>query len=197
MEKLYTEDDKFRMACEANRQKKLLQKVQEQVTYDEEVLEWEKKTIEVPVIDPETGEPTGETETIEVNDYDRPIMIDEEQIDPITGETVIVHVQKHHTETRTKWVERLEIVDNPDNFARKFFPTSLGYVSRVVHNLTGMEEDFLNDTLNHLTVGYPIITYNADGTQNRQVAVTAEFIEECKRQKEKDFYGEVLNGTAE
>ena len=185
MEKLYTQDDYFNMACEANRQKKLLQKVQEQVTYDEEVLEWEKKTIYVPVIDPETGEPTGEEQPIEVDDYTKPIMIDE--IDPITGETI--KVQKHHTETRTKWVERLEIVDNPDNFARKFFPTSLGYVSRVVHNLTGMEEDFLNDTLNHLTVGYPIITYNADGTQNRNVQVTQQFIDECKTQKEIDFYG--------
>ena len=187
MEKLYTQDDYFNMACEANAQGKLLIKVQEEVEYDVEILEWEKKTITVPVIDPETGEPTGETETIEVDDYTKPIMVDE--VDPETGE--VHRVQKHHTETRTKWVERLEIVDNPDNFARKFFPTSLGYVSRVVHNLTGMEEDFLNDTLNHLTVGYPIITYNADGTQNRQVAVTAEFIEECKRQKEKDFYGEV------
>jgi len=193
MEKLYTQDDYFNMACEANAQGKLLIKVQEEIEYDVEVLEWEKKTISVPVIDPVTGEPTGETETIEVDDYTKPIMVDE--IDPITGETI--KVQKHHTETKTKWVERLEIVDNPDNFARKFFNTSLGYVSRVVHNLTGMEEDFLNDTLNHLTVGYPIITYNADGTQNRQVAVTAEFIEECKRQKEKDFYGDVINGAAE
>ena len=189
MEKLYTQDDYFNMACEANAQGKLLIKVQEEVEYNIEVLEWEKKTIRVPIIDPETGEPTGETQEIEVDDYTKPIMIDE--IDPITGETI--KVQKHHTETRTKWVERLEIVDNPDNFARKFFNTSLGYVSRVVHNLTGQKEDFLNDTLNYLTVGYPIITYNADGTQNRQVAVTAEFIEECKRQKEKDFYGDVIN----
>lgn len=189
MEKLYTQDDYFNMACEANAQGKLLTKVQEEVEYDVEVLEWEKKTITVPVIDPETGEPTGETETIEVDDYTKPIMVDE--IDPITGETI--KVQKHHAETRTKWVEYLQIVDNPDNFARKFFPTSLGYVSRVVHNLTGMEEDFLNDTLNHLTVGYPIITYNADGTQNRNVQVTQQFIDECKAQKEKDFYGEVIN----
>ena len=111
MEKLYTQDDYFNMACEANAQGKLLTKVQEEVEYDVEVLEWEKKTIVVPVIDPETGEPTGATETIEVDDYTKPIMIDE--VDPETGE---VHkVQKHHTETRTKWVERLEIVDNPDN----------------------------------------------------------------------------------
>lgn len=194
MEKLYTQDDYFNMACEANRQKKLLQKVQEEVEYDVEVLEWEKKTITVPVIDPETGEPTGKTETIEVDDYTKPIMVDE--IDPETGE---VHkVQKHHTETRTKWVERLEIVDNPDNFARKFFPTSLGYVSRVVHNLTGKEEDFLNDTLPSLVVGEAkIITYNADGTQNRDVVVTSQFIQDCKNQKLIDFYGEIPNGAAE
>lgn len=186
MEKLYTQDDYFNMACEANRQKKLLQKVPEQVTYDEEVLEWEKKTIYVPVIDPETGEPTGEEQPIEVDDYTKPIMVDE--VDTETGETI--KVQKHHTETRTKWVERLEIVDNPDNFARKYFYTSLGYVSRVVHNLNGETENFLNDTLPHLTVGYPIITYNADGTQNRGVNVTAEFLQECEEQKAKDFYGE-------
>ena len=185
MEKLYTQDDYFNMACQANAEGKKLIKVQEEVTYPVEVLEWEKKTIYVPVIDPETGEPTGEEQPIEVDDYTKPIMIDE--VDPETGETH--KVQKHHTETRTKWVEKLEIVDNPENFARKFFPTSLGYVSRVVHNLTGMEEDFLNDTLNHLTVGYPIITYNADGTQNRNVQVTQQFIDECKTQKEIDFYG--------
>lgn len=114
MEKLYTQDDYFNMACEANAQGKLLIKVQEEVEYDVEVLEWEKKTITVDDYDPETGEVIGHHTEI-VDDYDRPIMIDEEQIDPITGETVIVHVQKHHTETRTKWVERLEIVDNPDN----------------------------------------------------------------------------------
>lgn len=191
MEKLYTEDDKFNMACIANAQGKLLQTVQEEVTYSEEVLEWEKKTIYVPVIDPETGEPTGEEKPIEVDDYTEPIMIDE--TDPETGETI--KVQKHHTETRTKWVERLEIVDNPDNFARKFFQTSLGYVSRIVHNLNGEEENFLNDTLPHLTVGYPIITYNADGTQNRNVAVTAEFLQECEEQKARDFYGDINNGN--
>ena len=185
MEKLYTKDDYFHMACQANREGKLLARVQEEITYTVEVLEWEKKTILVPVIDPETGEPTGETETIEVDDYDRPIMV--EETDPVTGETITV--QKHHTETRTKWVERLEIQDNPDNFARKFFNTSLGYVSRIVHNLNGEEENFLNDTLPHLTVGYPIITYNADGTQNRNVPVTQEFLDECENQKAVDFYG--------
>lgn len=85
--------------------------------------------------------------------------------------------------------EHLEIVDNPENFARRFFNTSLGYVSREVHNLTGKPEDFINDTLPQLQEGIPIITYNADGSQNRDVNVTAEFIQECKQQKLKDFYG--------
>jgi len=189
MEKLYTKDDFFKMACQANREKKKLVKVQEEIEYDVEVLEWEKKTIEVPVLDPETGKPTGETKTIEVDDCTRPIMVEETIINPITGEEGTITVQKHHTETRTKWVERLEIQDNPANFARKFFNTSLGYVSRIVHKLDGTTENFLNDTLPFLTVGYPIITYNADGTQNINVQVTAEFIEECKEQKERDFYG--------
>lgn len=111
MEKLYTQDDYFNMACEANEQGKLLIKVQEEIEYDVEVLEWEKKTIRVPIIDPETGEETGQYETIQVDDYTRPILVDE--VDPVTGETI--KVQKHHTETRTKWVEYLQIVDNPDN----------------------------------------------------------------------------------
>lgn len=109
MEKLYTQDDYFNMACEANEQGKLLIKVPEEVTYEEEVLEWEKKFIEVPIYN-EDGEIVG-YKNIEVDDYDRPIMVDE--VDPETGE---VHkVQKHHTETRTKWVEYLQIIDNPDN----------------------------------------------------------------------------------
>ena len=110
MEKLYTQDDYFNMACEANAQGKLLIKVPEEITYEEEVLEWEKKTITVDDYDPETGEIIGHHTEI-VDDYTRPIMIDE--VDPETGE--IHKVQKHHTETRTKWVEYLQIVDNPDN----------------------------------------------------------------------------------
>ena len=62
-------------------------------------------------------------------------------------------------------------------------------MSREVHNLTGKPEDFINDTLPQLQEGIPIITYNADGSQNRDVNVTAEFIQECKQQKLKDFYG--------
>ena len=175
MRKLYTDDDYFRMANEANAEGKKLVKVQEEREYEVEVLEWEKKIIEVPIYNDE-GEIIGYEEK-EVDDYTKPI------INPETGE------QAYHTETRTELVEYLEIQDNPENFARRFFNTSLGYVSREVHNLTGKPEDFINDTLPQLQEGIPIITYNADGSQNRDVNVTAEFIQECKQQKLKDFYG--------
>jgi hypothetical protein len=66
-------------------------------------------------------------------------------------------------------------------------------VSRVVHKLDGTTEDFLNDTLPALTVGLPIITYNTDGTQNKNVIVTEQFLAECGQQKYKDFYGELPN----
>jgi hypothetical protein len=45
-----------------------------------------------------------------------------EEIDPETGETILVH--KHHTEYKTELFEYLEIVDNPENFARMYFNTS-------------------------------------------------------------------------
>ena len=187
MKKLYDDKMYADMAVQANAEGKKLIKVQEEIQVPYEVLEWNKKTIEVPIYN-EEGEIIGYDEK-EVDDYTKPIMI--EIVDPETGEKI--WVQKSHQETRTEIVEHLEIVDNPENFARKFFNTSLGYVSRVVHNLTGQEEDFLNDTLNYLTVGYPIITYNADGTQNRNVLVTQQFIDECKAQKERDFYGDVIS----
>lgn len=65
------------------------------------VFEYEKKTIEVPVIDPETGEPTGETETIEVDDLEKPIMVEETVINPDTGEEETILVHKFHYEIRT------------------------------------------------------------------------------------------------
>lgn len=186
MEKLYTEKEYSDMAVQANAEGKKLIKVQEEIEYDVEVLEWEKKTIEVPVIDPETGEPTGETQEIEVDDHTKPIMIDE--VDPETGETH--RVQKHHTETRKKWVERLEIVDNPENFERCFFDTSLGYVRRKPFvKGTGEYKDFLSDIVTGLKVGDTILTYNENFEQQIKT-VTQEFIDECVIQYNKDFYGE-------
>ena len=75
-----------------------------------EVYEYEKKTITVDDYDPETGEVIGH-HTEEVDDLEKPIMV--EEVDPETGETIRVH--KHHTETRTEWVERLEIVDGDNS----------------------------------------------------------------------------------
>lgn len=185
--KLYTDKEYSDKACEANALGKKLIKVQEEREYEVTVLEWEKKTIEVPIYN-EEGEIIGHKE-IEVDDHTKPIMIDEEVIDPTTGETIIVHVQKHHTETRTEIVEYLEIVDNPENFQRNFFNTSLGYVRRKPY-VKGTKEykDFLSDMLAGMEVGQQIITYTED-LQPNLVQVTQEFLDECKAQYNRDFYG--------
>lgn len=73
--------------------------------------------------------------------------------------------------------------------AKEFFSTSLGLVRRNVTMQTGETRDFLFDIKPTLQVGVPIITYNADGTQNVGVLVTEEFLNECDRQIYKDFYG--------
>lgn len=179
MEKLYTREDYFRLANQANAEGKKLIKVQEEVTYPVEVLEWEKKTVEVPIYN-EEGEIIG-YDKIEVDDYTKPIMI----IDPDTGE----EVQKHHTEYRTKWVEKLEIVDNPENFERCFFETSLGFVKRKAFvKGTGEFKDFLSDMLAGMVVGQPILVYDRELNQS-QAIVTEEFKQECAAQYNKDFYG--------
>jgi acyl-CoA synthetase (AMP-forming)/AMP-acid ligase II len=111
-------------------------------------------------------------------------------IDPETGEEKTIIVQGHHTETRTEIVEYLEIVDNPENFQRNFFNTSLGYVRRKPY-VKGTKEykDFLSDMLAGMEVGQQIITYTED-LQPNLVQVTQEFLDECKVQYNKDFYGE-------
>lgn len=73
-------------------------------------------------------------------------------------------------------------------FLKEFFNTSLGYVRRKVSMQTGETKDFLADILPILQVGIPILTYTEDGEQNK-VLVTEEFIDECKQQVIKDFYG--------
>ena len=73
--------------------------------------------------------------------------------------------------------------------AKEFFNTSLGYVKRKVEMTTGDVRDFLFDIKPTLAVGVPIITYNANGTQNRDVLVTQDFLDECDRQIYFDFYG--------
>jgi len=111
--KLYTKDDYFRMANQANEENKKLIKVQEERQVSYEVYEYEKKTIQVPIYN-DDGEII-DYQTIEVDDLDKPIMVDE--IDPKTGETIKVH--KHHTEYRTEIVEYLEIVDYSEEEKRQ------------------------------------------------------------------------------
>lgn len=93
-----------------------------------------------------------------------------------------------------------DVIINPDwenikkQNARKlfdceFFETSLGYVRRIVKMKNGITKDFLSDILPILQAGVEIITYNSDGSQNTGVNVTDEFIQECKQQVLKDFYG--------
>ena len=106
MEKLYSDMQYAKMAIQANEQEQFLYRYQHEMEYQAEVLEWDIEEQEVPVIDPETGEPTGETEIIEVQ---VPHMVEETYIDPETGEEVTVEVQGHHTETLTKMVEELMI----------------------------------------------------------------------------------------
>lgn len=181
--KLYTDKEYSDKACEANALGKKLIKVQEEREYEVTVLEWEKKTIEVPIYN-EEGEIIG-YESIEVDDYTKPIMI--EIVDPETGEKI--WVQKSHQETRTEIVEYLDIVDNPENFKRNFFNTSLGYVRRKPY-VKGTKEykDFLSDMLAGMEIGQQIITYTED-LQPNLVQVTQEFLNECKAQYNRDFYG--------
>lgn len=80
-----------------------------------------------------------------------------------------------------------------EQFLKDFFNTSLGYVRRKVSMKDGSTKDFLTDILPLLQENVPIITYNADGTQNTEVMVTETFINECKQQVLRDFYGAIVN----
>ena len=187
MRKLYTDDDYFNMACEANAEGKKLVKVQEEREYDVEVYEYEKNIIQVPIYN-EEGEIIGYKD-VEVDDLDKPIMVEETIIDPITGEEITILVHKHHTEKRTEIVEFLEIQDNPENFQRQFFNTSLGYIRRKPYvKGTGEYKDFLSDIVSGLKVGDTVLTYTAEGEQ-QIVTVTEQFIAECIHQYNLDFYG--------
>lgn len=105
-----------------------------------------------------------------------------------------------------------EIVENPDyeeeqaqareiEFNESFFNTSLGYIRRKVTMKDGRTKDFLTDILPLLQVDVPIISYDKpDFTvdempkQNTDKLVTEEFINECKQQVLKDFYGAAGSG---
>ena len=74
-------------------------------------------------------------------------------------------------------------------FNRKFFNTSLGYVSRDVHMKNGTVKDFLTDILPLLKVGIPVLVYTRQLEQSK-VPATQQFIDECGQQLIADFYGE-------
>lgn len=93
--------------------------------------------------------------------------------------------------------EQEEEEKQQEQFQKDFFNTSLGYVRRKVHMLTGEIKDFLTDILPLLVEGVEIITYNIDGTQNVGVSVTTQFINECKQQLLADFYGAQLEREEE
>lgn len=184
MIKEYTDKQYSDMAVEANQLHKKLIKVQEEKEVPYEVFEYEKKIIQVPIYDDEF-EVIG-YEDREVDDLTKPIMV--EEIDPETGETIMAH--KHHTEYKTEIFEHLEIIDNPENFDRCFFKTSLGYVRRKPFvKGTGEYKDFLSDMSAGLVVGQPIITYTKD-LEQKNVLVTEQFKQECLQQYNKDFNGE-------
>lgn len=196
MEKLYTEKEYSDKACEANALGKKLIKVQEEREYELEVLEWDYIEVEEErqKIDPETGELMYDEEgnpIMEIVTVQKPVprMVEETIIDPETGEEKTVIVQAHHTETLTKIVEYLEIVDNPENFKRCFFETSLGFIRREPFvKGTGKYKEFLSDMLAGMKVGQPILVY--DENLNQSVAlVTQEFIEECIKRYNDDFNG--------
>lgn len=73
-------------------------------------------------------------------------------------------------------------------FNRKFFHTSLGYVSRDVHMKNGVVKDFLTDILPLLKVGIPVLVYTRELVQSK-VPATQQFIDECGQQLIADFYG--------
>ncbi len=86
-----------------------------------------------------------------------------------------------------------------NKFNEEFFLTSLGYIRRKVTMKDGSTKDFLTDILPLLQAGVPIISYDKpDFTtgempkQNTDKLVTEEFINECKQQVLKDFYGAAI-----
>lgn len=116
-EKAYTVKDYSNMAIQANNEGKKLVKIQEEIEYPQEVLEWfyidkevERQKIDAegnPMYD-EDGKPIMETVTIQER---KAKMIKEAIINPETGAEETQLVQAHHTETFTKAIERLKIVD--------------------------------------------------------------------------------------
>lgn len=102
-----------------------------------------------------------------------------EELDPIGGKRQFVI--KRNPKPSKEEEEEL--------FNASFFKTSLGYVRRKVAMKTGETKDFLADILPVLEVGVPILTYTRD-LEQKKVAVTEQFLGECKVQILTDFYGD-------
>lgn len=107
MEKLYTQKEYQLQAEKANKDGLFLYQLVKEKGYTIEVLEYEKKIVSQDIYS-EDGEIIG-TQEVEVDDLDKPIMVEEEITNSETGEKETVIVQKHHTETRTKTVVELAI----------------------------------------------------------------------------------------
>ena len=178
MEKLYTQKEYQLQAEQANKEGLFLYQLVKEQEYTAEVLEYEKKIISQDIYS-EDGEIIGSQE-VEVDDLDKPIMVEEEITNPETGKKETVIVQKHHTETRTKTVVELaiepkgyyvcfkdnytngeinpyyedeKVKEREEQFNKDFFQTSLGYVRRKVSMATGETKDFLSDLLPTISMG--------------------------------------------
>lgn len=106
MIKNYDDTKYYEMADVANSLKKKLYILETQQEFEKQVFEYEKKEIEVPIYD-EEGKIIGYDKVL-VDDLYKPIMI--EEIDPETGEKILVH--KYHLETYTDVVANLAIADD-------------------------------------------------------------------------------------
>lgn len=107
MEKLYTQKEYQLKAEQANKDGLFLYQLVKEQECTIEVLEYEKKIVSQDIYS-ENGEIIGSQE-VEVDDLNKPIMVEEEITNIETGEKETVIVQKHHTETRTKTVVELVI----------------------------------------------------------------------------------------
>ena len=98
-----------------------------------------------------------------------------------------------YIENNNTITEVVEVVKTPEDYKREefeydFFHTSLGYIKRDANMRNGETKDFLTVILPRLKIGSLITTYNQDGSENTNVAVTEEFLNECDKQLIKDFY---------
>lgn len=100
----YTQQEKEHFIVEQNHRNGYeIREVERTIEYEEKVLEFEDVEEQVPIYD-EEGEIIG-YETVIVK---KPIMIEEEIINPETGEKEIIIIQKYHYETREKIVIDLQ-----------------------------------------------------------------------------------------